>query len=513
MHPLVNRFLLALVFAATAAAQPPCPSRGITLLASGGRLGDGWRVDMAGPASVPGLLGLDLAPGPVATPIGTVCLGLSPALQVLAIQFAGNGAANFGGVLPPNGSLAGITVHAAAIAFDPAQPSGFAFSNGASFTSRQPRFWFVNPGSSTPFGTTPGAIAATNALTDDLVFALPLPTAVRDAATIPERGWLALLLADGTLAAFDGTTGSQVMNVALTGVPAQAGEVFAVPGGNELLLLAYGTAPSPFGGGTPGSLHVVSLPSGTVTTSLGLVSGNPDAMIHAPFTTLVFVRTQLGVVPIDFAAPFVYGAIPLSTNYGGLVDWQVAGGVLYCLHAGQAPSPFGGSGQPAAISAIDVVSLMVLTTNPLAMPVPAQMLRAGIGTTGPSLYVYGSAAAALEEFAQVSLTATASIPVGAGIVAIEPTTFGTQWLLLCGGAGCGGASLLSMPAGSTVVVTLTTLTPAPQTGLAVVSSQLLGKACVALGSNIAQPFATDPFAPATATTLPISAPQFRILAD
>ena len=508
MHPSCFAMLAALSIPTMLSAQ--CLPLGLSIDASGGRLGDAWRVDMNGTPSVPGFLGLDLLPGPTATPIGTVCLGLSPAVQVIPFLFDVAGIAAYTGSMPPTPAFVGISVYAAAISFDASQPGGFGLSNGDSITLREPRFWFVNPGSASPFGTTPGAIAATDTIGDTLAFSQALTTTVRDADTVPERGWLVLLLGNGSLAAYDGTVPVPVFTATLTGAAGAATKVLALPGGDALLLLSFGTAPSPFGGGTPGSIHRVSLPGGAVT-STALPAGNPDDLILVPGTTMAFLRLANAVVPFDHASSVLSPSIPLPSGVGGLVDWQISGSLLYCLQGGQAAGPFGG-GQPAAISVVDVGSQSVLFTNPLAMAAPATMLRAGPGSAGAALYAYGSTAAALHELAQGSVLPVATIPVGSGITAMELSTLGTQWLMLCNGAGCGGPAVLGMQVGTTAAVPLTPLPGAPLGAIAISASAGYSKGCIVVGGNVATPFIAEPFVPTTTTLLPIGGVS-RIVSD
>jgi hypothetical protein len=145
---------LAALFLTTIATAQSCPSVGVSVDASGGRLGDTWRVDIQASPTVIGVLGLDLAGGPIPTPLGTICLGLTPALVTGAFVTDPAGAAAFTGVLPPVSAFAGIDIYTAAVTIDPAQPTGWGVSNGDSFKVREPRFWYVSLGTSTPFGTT-----------------------------------------------------------------------------------------------------------------------------------------------------------------------------------------------------------------------------------------------------------------------------------------------------------------------------------------------------------------------
>lgn len=501
---------LALLTAAT--AQAPCPANGLTLQASGGRLGDPWSFTMNGPVSSFGLLGLDLAQGPTPTPIGTVCIGVTPALALLSFTTDAQGRASIGGQMPLNPALTGMPVYGAAAAVDATRPSGFATSNGDSITPYQPRLFFIDPGTASPFGSTPGGFDALNMVTGNVVFSSRLTTQVRDAVYVRERHWLVLLLGNNTVAGYDGFNGGPVFTATLTGTAASASRLLAPPGGDRLLLLSPGTAPSPFSGGTPGSVHFLALPAGTLVT-LPLPAGNPDAMLLAPGTNLAFLRISLGVVPVDHVNRALLPAITLPQGFGGLVDWQMAGNRLWCLHSGQAAGPFS-TGMPAALSAIDVTTQAVLFTNQLAMNAPVEMLRAGPGTTGPSLYVYGTSAGVLQEFDQSNGTAWGSVPIGSGIVDMQLSTLGSQWLFLCNGAGCGGPSLIGMWSFTLLVTPLSVLPAGVQPRIAVLPSSSFARACLVAGNNTASPFATDPFVSLSSSVLlPVTSPQFRIISD
>ena len=73
-----TRLTLVLALAAVPAfGQALCNRSGLTLTTTPPRLGDPYAITLSGSPNVPGVLGFDLAPGPVTTPFGTVCLGLS----------------------------------------------------------------------------------------------------------------------------------------------------------------------------------------------------------------------------------------------------------------------------------------------------------------------------------------------------------------------------------------------------------------------------------------------------
>jgi hypothetical protein len=413
--------------------------------------------------------------------------------------------------MPANPVFAGITIYATALAFSPLLPGGFGLGNGAQFTLREPRFWCVSPGVTSPFGITPGLIVPVTGISDGVLYSQTLPSSVIDAAGAPERGLLVVRLGNSTLAAYDGSGPTPVWNTALTGNAAQSTGVLAVDA-DLALLLSPGSAPGPFGGGTPGQLHLVSLTDGSVIASYPMAAGNPDAMLHVPGTTQVCLRLANGVSTFDWSTGQYAPTIPLPTTNGGYVDWQIASGILYVLHSGTVPGPFGGSTTPPAVSVVSVSSQTVLWTNTLTMTPTASMLRAGPGSAGPALYVYGSAGG-LQEYSQVLVAPVASVAAGSGIAAMELSALGTQWLLLCTGGGCGGPTLLQIPVGTTSLLTVASLQATPS-ALAVSPSASFGKACFVQGTNLASPFLTDPAVNLGGVVLPApTATGWRIVVD
>lgn len=503
-----------LLFASLLAAASPCagqcPPLGITLTSHGGRFGDAWGIDLQGPPSTPGLLGFDFQPGPSPTPIGTICLGMTPNLALQAFVTQATGLYGTGGVMPVLPPLVGQPLFLAAVALDPTRASGFAISNGRVLVPQQPRLWFVDAGVSTPFGSRPGSAAALDVLTNTPGPAMALPAPVRD-ATFADG--LVALLANGTVAGFDDAAGSPTFQLTLAGAAAQASRVLLLRDHGWLSLLSPGTPPGPFSGGTPGSVETRALPLGSLIGSVTLPAGNPDAMLQVPHTTLLLLRLATAVVPIDVATSTAHPPIPLPAGMGTLVDWQLSGNVLYCLHSGRAATPFS-SGQPAALSAIDVTAQVPLFTQQLAMPAPVELLRAGPGSTGPSLFVYGSAAGTLEEFAQGSGQPTGSLPVGSGIVAMEPSSLGSEWLLLCDGPACGGPLLWSLAVGGSVLLPVLTLPAPPQHLIAVLRSDTFGRCGVVTGIGAVQTAVTDPHGSASSTaTVALAGPAFQVFSN
>src|SRR5688572_10155261 len=103
--PIQSVLVLALL---SAALLGQCPSNGLVLTFSGERLGDPWGLSLYGTPGVSGLVGVDETGGPVLTPIGPICLGLTPNLQLLSFALDGTGQFSMGGLLPPSPSLIGF---------------------------------------------------------------------------------------------------------------------------------------------------------------------------------------------------------------------------------------------------------------------------------------------------------------------------------------------------------------------------------------------------------------------
>jgi hypothetical protein len=233
-----------------------------------------------------------------------------------------------------------------------------------------------------------------------------------------------------------------------------------------------------------------------------------------PGSNLAFLRLPDGVAPVDLAARLVFPTIPVPGGYGALVDWQVAGSLLYCLHSGQTANPFGGPSQQPAITVVDLATLTAPFTIPLSMAPTVQLLRAGPGSAGPALFVYGHASGSLDEFAQGTLAPVGSIPVGAGIAAMELTTLGSEWLLLCAGGSCSAPSLMTLPVGTTTVLNRGSLPSGVQPVIAVSPSASYGKASFAIGPSTAAPFRTDPIvASPGSAALPIASSRFLVVSN
>jgi hypothetical protein len=506
---------LVLVVAAPLAAQ--CPPQGLLLTVDGRRLGDPFAIGVYGTPFVSGLLGIDVAAGPTQTPIGPICLGFTPSLQLLPFSLDAAGALSITGILPANPVLTGFTPALQAAAADTSVPGGLALSNGESPTLRAPRMFFFNPGLASPFGSTPGSFCAYDALSDvPASAAVPLPAPVADAVVVPAANLLAILLNNATLFVVNADTGVPVLNMSLPltpGYPTKLGVE-----GSTLFVLYYGTAPNPFTPGTPGAVRTYSMPSGTPGLTVQLPSGNPDDFMMLPGTGLAYLRVGPDVVPVDLVAGVPLPPISVAAGTAGISEWALHNGYIYCLMAGQAPNPFGGGGIPPAINAVDTTTNTALHPAPIQFGVspPATTLRYGPGTGGvPAVFAFFPTLSTVSELSPLTFMPVSGISVGAGLIDMRLTASGQEWLLLCNGIGCGGVPILqNMSPPAMVPATVTQLPATVQSLLLPLPSATLRKAYIVLGTGDVAPFPTDPTAsPFFTVTLPVQAGQFRVVVD
>ena len=93
------------------------------------------------------MLGVDLSPGPVTSPMGMLCLGFTPAFFVILDSTSGvapllgtNGSFAAPITIPPALSyMLGVPVYMQAVVFDPAAQAGIAISNDVTFKVKSPK--------------------------------------------------------------------------------------------------------------------------------------------------------------------------------------------------------------------------------------------------------------------------------------------------------------------------------------------------------------------------------------
>jgi hypothetical protein len=486
-----------------AAAQSPCGPSGLSLMTVGGRLGDPFSLTLSGSPSVSGLLGFDLAPGPVATPIGSICLGLSPALQTLPFTVSAAGSAVIAGLVPPNLALAGLGMYAQAAAIDATQPGGFAVSNGVHPVLRPPRLFFFAIGSAT------GAGVAYDALTDSFGPVMPLPSSVKTAVAVPALGWIAMLLGNGSLLAFDAATGAVTLNQPFTTNPTAAHLLSAA--GTTLVVTESASAGSP---AAQAIVKTFSLPSGAPgpTTPLPIV-GWVQAILTPPGTGTAYLVVSLPppqppgfsilttIVPVTLSSGAPQPSIALGTGADLVHGVLVQNGILYFLTAPQ----WGGT---MGLNAIDTSLNAAFFTNPVPLPFGGPsfgfpvLINYGPGTLGPTLFVFDSLTSTLLQLSPQTLSSFApSIPLPSGILDMRLSNGGSEWLLFscpnCFAGGCSGGpclpapTLLSLNAATHL---LSPVGPLPGNGIGgiqVLPSATLNKAFW-IGNGVVAPITTDP---------------------
>jgi hypothetical protein len=410
---------LALVCASFARGQATCPASGLTLATSGGRLGDAVTLTLTGTPSVSGLIGFDLAPGPVATPIGSVCLGLGPALATAPFTLDSTGAWSYAGILPASPAMAGTTWFLQAAAQDASQPGSYALSNGRVMKLRQPRLFFLSSGSFNPppVALTPGTLRRFDALTETVTGSVSLPGVVQGVVAVPELDWLVTMATTGastSLVAHDASTLALVQTFPLP-VAAGAAPTLAVSGTR---LLVAGS----------GGVLAYQLPSMTLLYAVPSTGGAKAVIL--PGRSLGYAVLPTSLVPFDLATGAPSPALNVSgPGFGNTWDWIVGAGNIYVvLYTGNPPST------TAGINGVDTTLNAPLFPSPVALPFSSypSFVRYGPGSTGPSLFVGDGLSSNVVQLSPSTLQVTATLPTPAG-AGLELSNGGTEWLFASGG--------------------------------------------------------------------------------
>lgn len=475
-----------------------CQANGLTLGFSGERLGDPFTLTLDGSPGSAGLLGIDTASGPVPTPIGPVCLGLTPALQLLPFALDSSGHFGLGGLLPLQQSLVGLSAYLQAAAVDPGQPTGSALSNSASALLRPPRIFFVDPGwlpSNLPSGW-----CAYDAMNDS-VFLGPITMfgQVIDVAHIKAIDWLAFLLLDSasntTLACYDARTGAPTLSIPFGATSPPS--ALAVEG-STLHLVYPGSA---FAGlpSVPGGTRALSLPSGTAGPFVQLASGNPDAMLVLPGAGIAYLRTGTTICRVDLVNGVELSPLALGGTTS-VTEWLLVGTTLYCLESG-----IPGIGISAALDAIDTTTHTILFPAPVplftGLSGAGSLLRYGPGPSGNCLHVYNGYV--ISQIDPVTLVPFNSVATSNWLTEMTLSSGGTEWLLLHNPSPIFGAPFLQrLQPPSLTVSTITPLLYHMQL-LVAPPSATMRRAFTVFGTHEVLPFDTDPaMIPASSVTLP-----------
>jgi hypothetical protein len=190
---LIGIALAAFACAAASAQMPWCAGQGPLLDVEGGRAGDDWRLSLGGYPNALAAVGVDVAGGPVSTPLGTVCLGVTGSLVTSLVTLDATGSFTVSGRLPvPMPWANGLSRFVQAAAVDPSLPGGFGFTDSFEVRFRPPMmagFYYdwINP-------TAPGAYLTIDGVTDAVSPQVPIaPISNYRIRRVPRLGWFALL--------------------------------------------------------------------------------------------------------------------------------------------------------------------------------------------------------------------------------------------------------------------------------------------------------------------------------
>lgn len=463
---------LGLVCASFARGQATCPANGLTLATSGGRLGDAVSLSLTGTPSVSGVIGFDMAPGPVATPIGTVCLGLTPALVTAPFSLDSAGTWSYSGTLPAIPALAGMTYFMQAAAQDASQPGGYALSNSRVMKLRQPRLFFVFPGSflPPPMGLVPGTFRKLDALTDTVSGPISLPGLVQGGVAVPELDWLLTIVTTGASTFIVTHDASTLAPVQTFPMPAAIGAQSGLAVSGTRLLLAGS-----------GGVFAYQLPSMTLLYGVPATGGSKAVIL--PGGSLGYAVLPTSLVPFDLATGAASPAINVSgPGFGNTRDWTVGGGIIYVvLYTGNPPSAISG------INGVDTTLNAALFPSPVALPFSSYpaFIRYGPGSTGQSVFVGEGLATNVVQLSPSTLQVTATLPTPT-YASLELSNGGTEWLYA-------GTSNIQVVNPATLAITSTAV-PTNSGGVVALPSGSFNKAyaVTAFFSVSLTPFTTDP---------------------
>jgi hypothetical protein len=481
----IRAVVVTLLLAASAWAQ--CPPQGMGLQIAGGRLGDHFALSLTGSPQAPGLLGLDLAGGPVFTPFGAFCLGFTPALQLQPFTLNASGSFVLTGTTPADPGFEGLTIFAQAAAADATQPGGIAKSNGATVSPHAPHLYLIEPVS---FPSGPGSFYKQDVLTGVGGFT-SLNAIVSGHVGVPELGWLILVMTDDTIVAFDGATGVNTLNLTLpAAVGAYGWANYYVTGSqpivesNVLLTIDVGTTTA------AGSLRAYSLPSGSLLWIAPVPPGTAGFVVPRG-AGKAYAYGGATLLPVDLATGAASPAITLGPASSPISKTAVTNGIIHCV-----------LGVSAASQSLTAYDTATQTALPAAVPVPGGIadILVGPGSAGASVFVVATGFATLSQRAPFTCTPTAPpITLPAGYQTMAPTAGGTEWLIVSSG---GGGTLSTMNAATLGINPVASIPFPLQPLLGVVPSAIVRKAFLA--SSVANSsfvtINTDPTTPPSAPT-------------
>jgi hypothetical protein len=398
-HFAVVAFSLLVVISGAALAQvPTCPGSGLTV--TGGRFGDDWSFELSGPPGASALLASDVAPGPVLTPFGAVCLGLSSSLVVTPLTLDATGSFSASGTLPINPPFAaGSHLSVQGALAHPSLPGGFALTNGEVLTLRPPRIGIFRW---SQYGS---AIDLIDGTTDTVAVTIPTTTwAGSRVVRIPRLGWYAWPTASGAFTCIDDFTGATVLTIPNV-ITMQGGSWDVSDDGKYLFVTSLG--PSPVYNRV--NVKVYSLPSGALLSqqSISSIAYVNSGIYPVPGTSVAYIASDDRFHVYDALTNTEIATIQLPGSLqGGGQPYRyafLAQGFLYALVG-------------TSLVTIDTATHTISSTGPPIPGLGAAPLALGPGAAGLSLWA--------TNYQQGSGLVLCDIPVATGVPQeVLPVTF------------------------------------------------------------------------------------------
>lgn len=511
---------IALLLAAEDSAAQ-CAPQGMTLDMIGGRLGDGYTIELTGTPLVTGLVGVSLGAGPTPLPFGTFCLDIVPLPVLIPFALDGTGAQSVQGVLPSSPGLE-RTWYFQAFGFDPTQPTSFALSNGDSADFYPPRVYVLDPGGFVLFvGDIPAKMVSVNALDHTIDFDQDFnpDEPAKDTAWIPSQDAVGVVLNSGTIQCFDGASGATKWSV---NHGCCASHLLPLDSGDRLAVLHASVTDDFAGVTTDARLTMIDPSTGASLGSL-VPSTKATDIIQSPGADVVYIHDETHVEGRHSVTGAQVSLVNLDTGNGDIIDWMILGDRLWVLLGGTEPDLFGlGEYSPSAIHAIDLATGQAALSNSVELVAPNQahgrMIRGGPGTlSGDSILVVFAETSAtgvesqIWEISPSNLLTTTISPVSADITHLELSAGGTDWLAMQSGQPASGIFGVAPRNGflfrvepSTLffVAVINQFPQEYQAGLTVLASDTQPRVFVPSGLQDLYSFATDPpSGPGVLTTL------------
>ena len=434
------------------------------------------------------MIGADLQPGPVITPFGNVCVGLSPGLVTMPVTLSTAGSFATGGLLPlASGPVPPTSLFLQAAVADPTLPYGLGLTNGWAVSLRPPRLGVFSSAVVNGTGVvTTGNIASIDPITDTIASSTPAnPLNLFYLMRIPRLGLFAVPTYPVGWRFQDDVTGAQTLAIpGLVSTGGYSGPWISPSVSSDGTRLA-----AVVGGSLSPVVRVYGLPSGTLIASMPLFTSENQLWTHLiAGTTLVYVADQYWIRVFDTSTASLVTQVFLTGTLNS-IPLQV-GNLLY-------------SSTTAGLFAMDITTHTIVL-GPVSTGQPTALKAYGPGPAGATLYAAGGVG--LMACSPTTLAVQGSIPlpsfptVWTNNSQMNLSAGGTEWLLDLWNPATSQQELWVMNA-----ATLQTSFVMPSTGTTVLQSGTLRKAYALTGTTTLVPIPTDPIgAPLPPITLPVA---------